>query len=105
MIENKYFILSYNFILAGGDIKMIINILTWLILGAVAGAIASWLTHSSNSLVMDIILGIVGAVVGGLVMNLFGQSSVSGLNLYSFVVAIIGSVIVVSIGKFVRKAA
>ena len=84
---------------------MISSIITWLILGVVAGAIASWLTHSSNSLVMDIILGIVGAVVGGLVMNLFGQSSVSGLNLYSFIVAILGAVIVISVGKFIRKAA
>jgi uncharacterized membrane protein YeaQ/YmgE (transglycosylase-associated protein family) len=71
------------------------SFLAWLILGLVAGFIGSKLVNKSGSgLLLDIILGIVGAIVGGFIFSLFGASGVSGLNLYSLLVAVIGSVIV-----------
>ena len=51
---------------------------------------------------MDIILGIIGAVVGGFVMRLFGQAGVTGFNLYSVVVAVVGAIILIWVGRLVR---
>ena len=74
------------------------SILAWVILGLVAGFIASKLvSRSGGSLIMDLILGLVGALVGGFVFNQFGASGVSGLNLYSLLVAAIGAVVVLAI--------
>ena len=81
------------------------GLLLWLILGAVAGWLASVLMKSDNSqgLIMDIILGVVGSVVGGLVMNLFGQSAVTGFNLYSLLVATLGAVILIWVGRIFSR--
>jgi len=71
------------------------SILAWIVLGLIAGFIASQLVnrHGGN-LLLDIILGVVGAVVGGFLFNQFGAGGVSGLNLYSMLVATIGAVVV-----------
>jgi uncharacterized membrane protein YeaQ/YmgE (transglycosylase-associated protein family) len=79
------------------------DILTWVILGLVAGFLASVLMRSSNGLVMDIVLGVVGAVVGGYIMNLLGQGGVSGFNLYSIVVAVIGAAVLIWIGRVFNR--
>ncbi len=81
------------------------GILLWIIFGALAGWIASVImkTNASQGTMMDIIMGIVGAVVGGFLMNLIGQSGVSGFNLYSLVVAVIGAMIVIAIGRQLRR--
>jgi uncharacterized membrane protein YeaQ/YmgE (transglycosylase-associated protein family) len=60
-------------------------------------------TDSSQGTMLDIVMGIVGAVVGGFVMGLMGQPGVTGFNLYSFIVAVIGAVIVIYIGRMLRK--
>lgn len=74
------------------------SILAWIILGLIAGFIGSKLVNKSGEgVILDIILGIVGAVVGGFIFNQFGASGVSGLNVYSLVVAVIGAVIVLVI--------
>lgn len=71
------------------------SFVAWLVLGLVAGFIGSKLVNKSGSgLFLDIILGIVGAIVGGFIFSLFGASGVSGLNIYSLIVAVIGSVLV-----------
>ncbi len=71
------------------------SILAWIILGLIAGFIGSKLVNKTGEgLVLDIVLGIVGAVVGGFVFNAFGAGGVTGLNLYSLVVAVVGAVIV-----------
>jgi uncharacterized membrane protein YeaQ/YmgE (transglycosylase-associated protein family) len=71
------------------------SILAWIVLGLIAGFIASKLVnHRGEGVFLDIILGIVGALVGGWVFNQFGHSGVTGLNLYSTLVAVIGAVIV-----------
>ena len=71
------------------------SILAWLVLGLVSGFIGSKVVNRTGSgLVGDIALGIVGALVGGFIFNLFGASGVTGLNPYSLIVAVIGSVVV-----------
>lgn len=80
------------------------DILLWIVFGAIAGWIASMIMHSSNGIVMDIVLGIVGAVVGGFIMNLLGQSGTTGFNIYSLVVAVIGAMVVIWIGRRFGRA-
>ncbi|TLU71512.1 GlsB/YeaQ/YmgE family stress response membrane protein [Lichenicoccus roseus] len=71
------------------------SILAWVILGLIAGFIASKLVNKSGEgLLLDIVLGIVGALVGGFVFNEFGAVGVTGLNIYSLIVAVVGAVIV-----------
>jgi len=67
------------------------SIIAWIVLGAVAGFIASKLVNKAGEgLLMDIVLGIVGAVVGGFLLRQFGASGVTGLNFYSLFVAVVG---------------
>lgn len=74
------------------------SILAWLLLGLIAGFIASKIVNrSGGSLLLDIVLGIVGALVGGWLFNQFGNSGVSGFNLYSLLVATIGAIVVLVI--------
>jgi uncharacterized membrane protein YeaQ/YmgE (transglycosylase-associated protein family) len=81
------------------------NILLWVVLGLVAGWLASIVmrTDSSQGPVMDIILGIIGAVVGGFLMNFFGQPGVTGFNLYSLIVATVGAIVLIWVGRLVRS--
>lgn len=77
------------------------NILLWIIFGALVGWIASIImkTSSSQGILMDIVMGIAGAFVGGLIANLLGGPSVTGFNLYSFAVALLGAVLLIWIGR------
>ena len=74
------------------------SIIGWIVLGLIAGFIASHLVNRrGEGLLLDIILGIVGAIVGGWLFELFGAEGVTGFNLYSMVVAVIGAVVVLFI--------
>jgi len=74
------------------------GIISWIILGLIAGFICSRLVdRQGQGFWLDIVLGIVGALVGGYLFDLFGASGVTGLNLYSMLVAIVGSVVVLVI--------
>ncbi len=74
------------------------SILAWLVVGLIAGFLASKVVNKAGSgVVMDIVLGIVGALVGGFVFNAIGHSAPSGINLYSIFVAFVGAVIVLVI--------
>ena len=77
----------------------------WIILGGVAGWLASMImnTDAEQGALMNIVVGIVGAVLGGFLMNVFGQSGVTGFNLYSFIVAIIGAVVLLWVYKAVAR--
>ena len=75
-----------------------------LLLGLIVGAVASWIMKSPNGILMDIVLGIVGAFVGDLIMNLLGYGGVNGFNLYSFIVALLGAVIVVYLGRVLARS-
>ncbi|MGC1459393.1 MAG: GlsB/YeaQ/YmgE family stress response membrane protein [Steroidobacteraceae bacterium] len=81
------------------------SIIAWVVLGLIAGFIGSKLVNKrGEGLFLDIILGIVGAVVGGWVFSLFGGVGVSGLNLHSLLVAVIGAVLVLVVYHAIRKA-
>ena len=74
------------------------SIIAWIVLGLIAGFIASKLVNKTGEdIVLDLGLGIVGAVVGGFVFNLFGAAGITGFNLYSMLVAVIGAVLVLVI--------
>jgi len=74
------------------------SFLAWIVLGLIAGFIASKIVNKSGEgVIMDIILGIVGAVLGGWLFNTFGHMGVTGLNLYSILVAVVGAIIVLII--------
>ncbi len=71
------------------------SIIGWIILGLIAGFIGSKIVNKSGEgLVLDLILGIVGAIVGGFLFSLVGAAPVTGLNIYSLIVAVIGSIVV-----------
>jgi uncharacterized membrane protein YeaQ/YmgE (transglycosylase-associated protein family) len=71
------------------------SFLAWIVLGLLAGFIGSKIVNKTGEGVfLDIILGIVGAVVGGWLFNTFGAAGVSGLNLYSLLVAVVGAVVI-----------
>ena len=68
------------------------SFLAWIVLGLLAGFIGSKIVNKGGEgVIMDILLGIVGAVVGGWLFNMFGAAGVTGLNLYSLLVAVVGS--------------
>ena len=71
------------------------SIIGWLILGLIAGFIGSKIVNKTGEgVVVDIILGIVGAVVGGYLFTLLGAAPVTGLNIYSMFVAVVGAIVV-----------
>ncbi|HEV2550989.1 MAG TPA: GlsB/YeaQ/YmgE family stress response membrane protein [Stellaceae bacterium] len=81
------------------------SIIAWIILGLVAGFIASKIVNRHGAGVfLDIVIGIVGAVIGGWIMAAVGGQGVTGFNLYSLVVAIGGAVVLLIIAHAVRRA-
>lgn len=77
------------------------GIVLWIVFGAIAGWAASVImkTDYKQGTLMDILLGVVGAVVGGFLMGMVGQSGVTGFNLYSFLVAILGAIVLIFVGR------
>jgi uncharacterized membrane protein YeaQ/YmgE (transglycosylase-associated protein family) len=82
------------------------SFLAWIVLGLLAGFIGSKIVNKQGEgLVLDILLGIVGAIAGGWLFNTFGAAGVTGLNLYSLIVAVIGSVVLLIVYHAIRRAA
>jgi len=82
------------------------SILAWIVLGLIAGFIGSKIVNNTGSgVILDIILGVVGAVVGGWLFGMFGGAGVTGLNLYSLLVAVVGAVVVLVVYHAIRRAA
>ena len=73
------------------------SILGWIVLGGIAGWVASLIlgTNKRQGIIGDVIFGIIGAVVGGWLVGIFGGEGVTGFNIWSFVVALVGAVIVI----------
>lgn len=80
------------------------NILIWVVFGALAGWVGSMImgTDGQQGLILNIVVGVMGAVIGGYVMNFFDKAGVDGFNLYSFFVAVVGAVVLLALLKFIR---
>jgi len=82
------------------------SIVAWIVLGLIAGFIGSKLINKTGEgFFLDIALGIVGAIVGGWLFNLFGMTGVTGLNIYSLVVAVVGAVVFLVVYHAIRRRA
>lgn len=80
------------------------SLLAWLFLGLLAGFVASRLVnHRGEGMILDILLGIVGAIVGGWTFHMLGLSGINGVNLYSLLVAVIGSVLFLVLYHGIRR--
>lgn len=80
------------------------EILVWIIFGGIVGWVGSLImgTDGQQGIILNIVVGIVGAFLGGYIMNFFGEGGVSGFNLYSFMVALVGAVVLLALVKVVR---
>lgn len=83
------------------------NIIVWIIFGAIAGWLASKIMSTDNEqgAIANIVVGILGAVIGGFIMQAIGSSGVTGFNIRSFLVAILGTVVLLGVYKMVRSRA
>ncbi len=82
------------------------SIFAWIVLGLIAGFIGSKIVNKrGDGLILDILLGIVGAVLGGWLFRVFGASGVTGLNIYSLFVAVIGSIVFLMLYHMVFRRA
>lgn len=81
------------------------GILSWLVFGALAGWIASLIakTDEEQGIIANIVVGVLGAIIGGGVFSMLGGEDVTGFNVYSIMVAVVGAVILLTILKFLRK--
>ena len=71
------------------------SIISWIILGLISGFIGSKIVNKHGAgMMLDIALGIVGAIVGGIIFSFFGATGITGLNIWSMIVAVVGSVVV-----------
>jgi uncharacterized membrane protein YeaQ/YmgE (transglycosylase-associated protein family) len=91
---------------AGSIIIKDMGIIAFLVLGGIAGWIASLImgTDASQGIIGNVIVGIVGALIGGLVFNMFGSVGVTGFNVYSLIVATIGAILALWVVRMVRTA-
>ena len=81
------------------------SFIAWIVLGLIAGFIGSKLVnHQGEGILLDILLGVVGAIVGGWLFTRFGAQGVSGVNLYSIFVAVIGAVVFLVAYHAIRRA-
>jgi uncharacterized membrane protein YeaQ/YmgE (transglycosylase-associated protein family) len=82
------------------------SFIAWIVLGIIAGFVGSQIVNKTGEgLILDLVLGVVGAIVGGWIFSLFGQGGVTGLNLYSLLVAVVGAVVVLLAYHAMRRAA
>jgi uncharacterized membrane protein YeaQ/YmgE (transglycosylase-associated protein family) len=80
------------------------SVIAWIVLGLIAGFIGSKLVNKTGEgFFLDIALGIVGAVIGGWLFSLFGMQGVTGLNIYSLIVAVVGAVVFLVIYHAIRR--
>ena len=82
------------------------SIIAWIVVGLIAGFIGSKIVNREGSgIILDIVIGVIGAFVGGYLFELVGHAGVTGINLYSIFVAVIGAVVVLFVYHFIRRLA
>lgn len=81
------------------------ELLAFLVLGGIAGWIASLImgTDASQGIFLNIVVGVIGAFIGGMLFNAFGSAGVSGFNIYSLVVSVLGAVVLLFIVRLFRS--
>lgn len=81
------------------------NIIVWIILGGISGWIASMIVRKEDEMGagMNIVVGIVGAFIGGWLAGIFGLGPATGLNLWSFIISVVGAVILLSIVSLFKR--
>ncbi len=81
------------------------GILAWIVLGGFAGWIASMImkTNAEQGIFLNIVVGIIGAMIGGFLVQIIGGEGISGFNIYSLVVAVFGAVVLLAIVKAIRE--
>ena len=81
------------------------GILSWIIFGLIAGALAKWIMPGDDpgGLISTIVIGVVGALVGGFIASFLGIGTVSGFNIGSFIIAILGAIILLAVYRKVKK--
>jgi uncharacterized membrane protein YeaQ/YmgE (transglycosylase-associated protein family) len=97
-----------GYLVQPGTASMEVNmsILAWVVLGLLAGFIGSKIVNKTGEgFFLDIALGIIGAVAGGYLFNMFGAAGVSGVNIYSLFVAVVGAVLVLVVYHALRRVA
>lgn len=82
------------------------TLLLWILLGITAGWLSSIVfgTKATQGLLADISLGVIGAIVGGLILNLVGQSGMIGFNLYSISIATLGAIVLIWFGRVLNES-
>jgi uncharacterized membrane protein YeaQ/YmgE (transglycosylase-associated protein family) len=84
---------------------MFIDVMQWIVLGLIAGFLASKIVNKTGEgLIIDIVLGIFGAVIGGWIFRALGTAGATGFNLWSLLVAVVGAVVLLLIGHAVRRS-
>ena len=90
--------------LSTGETRETMSFLAWIVLGLIAGFIGSKIVNSrGEGILLDILLGVVGAFAGGWLFHIFGAPGVTGLNLYSLLVAVVGSVVLLVLYHALRR--
>lgn len=84
--------------------EILAAIITWVVLGLIAGYIASLITGTREGIVANIVVGILGAFIGGLILQLFGAQGVTGFNLPSILTAILGAVVLLALVRAFRSS-
>lgn len=82
------------------------SILLWIIIGGIAGWLASLVMHTdaSQGILLNVVVGIVGAFLGGFLFSLFGAAPVTGFNIYSVLVATVGAIALIGLYKMMARA-
>lgn len=79
------------------------GLLSWIIVGGLAGILAKWIMGGDLGCVTTIVLGVVGALIGGFLMSLLGFGGVDGINIWSILVATLGAVVLLAIVRMLRR--
>lgn len=81
------------------------GIIYWIIFGGLVGWVASLImkTDGQQGIVLNVVVGMVGAVIGGWLMSIIGGSGISGFDLYSFLVALVGACVLIFLVRLVRR--